>query len=236
MPHLFGSADRMDEAPAVTAVRPLAGGKRWSVIVGRKRVATLDRLSLESLGVRVGVAWTGELAAAAAQQQRTDAARLAAVRLLAARSRTRKELVDRLAARGFEQGIVAAIADGLQKQGMLNDLETARSDVRSRSRGRQREARALTVARLAARGVPPSVAERALAAELPPENDRAAAAALALERAKAMDPRLDGDVVRRRVFAHLARRGFDDETCEEAADRALRRLGLRSTRAGASGE
>jgi regulatory protein len=208
----------------ITSIAPSRRPGRWTVRVGRRRVAVLDQRSVDDLALAIGTPWTADLAARAAHAQHRTAAIDAATRLLRARPRTRAELVDRLRARGFDAAAAHEAADDLAQAGLLNDADAARSLVRAATR-RRPAARALLMQRLSRRGVDPGTARAAIDAEQPGLNERDAAARLAYDRARAMDPALPSAVIHRRLSALLARRGFDEDTCREASDRALRRLG-----------
>ncbi len=61
-----------------------------------------------------------------------DEARAAALRLLARREHTRRELTDKLGKRGFEPRIIGRVLDGLESDGLLDERRFAESFVRSR--------------------------------------------------------------------------------------------------------
>jgi hypothetical protein len=84
----------------------------------------------------------------------------AGVRLLAARSLTRHELVERLVKRRIDRGAAAAAADELERKGLLSDRAAAASAARSQiERG---TARGLVEEKLLARGIGGATARRAV--------------------------------------------------------------------------
>lgn len=214
----------MSGEAVISAITPSRDGARWVVKIGRRRVATLDRRGVDLLGLAVGMAWTASIAQRARAAEARLAARQSALRLLTLHGRSRAELVDRLIARGTPRAVAAGIADELVAQGLLDDLAFARSYVRSQVSSKPAARRAL-LAKLARKGIDGQTARRAIDEELGNVDEAAGAMRLAVRQAKAMDPTLDGAVIRRRVFAHLARRGFDEETCREATEGAMARLG-----------
>ena len=124
-----------------------------------------------------------------------------AVRLLAARPHFRRELAQKLAARGLPAGEVEAALDRLTSEGYLDDRAAAESLIRSRlSRGA--EGRLRLAAELARRGAPSEIAAAALDSLLPDDDLPAAREAARRFRrgSKSGDPAA--------LARHLARKGF----------------------------
>ncbi len=143
----------------------------------------------------------------------------AAVRLLAARPLTRRELIDRLVKRRFEEPIARAAADELERRGLLSDRRAAESAARTQvERG---AARGLAEEKLLARGVDRATARRAVSDAAGNRDEAAAALALARKRVRLCPPGLKPESIRRRVFAYLARRGYDEQTATETVERAV---------------
>lgn len=140
-----------------------------------------------------------------------------ALRLLAVRSRSARELQTRLRQAGFEHEEIADTLDRLTAVGLVDDerfaRELAQHQVGARGAGRRAVADALF-----AKGVPREIAEQVLA-ELG-EDDEERALELArgrLARLGAVPP----EVAYRRLCSFLARRGYDGSVAREAARRAL---------------
>lgn len=145
-----------------------------------------------------------------------------ALRLLAARPRSRRELRDRLRAAGFGAEEVEEELDRLEAVGLVDDDRFARALAEHQLLRRGAGARAVLAA-LAARGVDRATAEAAVAdvsaaEQVPEEGERA----LSLARARA--ERLQGLPPERayeRLVGFLVRRGHAPETAREAARAAL---------------
>jgi regulatory protein len=147
----------------------------------------------------------------------------AAIRFLEARHRSVAEVRRRLAMAGYRSDLVEAAIARLTEVGLLDDLEFARTWVRSRDASRPRGEQALRREMMLKgidRGVIAAVLEeRSHGADHDggASPDRAAAAHL-LERRRAVLSRVaDPAQRRRRAYALLARNGFDPEVCAEAA-------------------
>jgi regulatory protein len=143
-----------------------------------------------------------------------------ALRLLAVRPRSRRELEVRLRAAGFERDDVDDELIRLEAVGLVDDeafaRELAEHHVTSRRSGRR-----AVVGALAAKGVSRRVIEEAVAGLGEDEGERA------LELARERAPRLAGlsaDKAFGRLSSLLMRRGYDPTTAREAARRALRLL------------
>ena len=141
-----------------------------------------------------------------------------ALRLLAVRPRSRRELELRLRGAGFEHDAVQEELIRLEAVGLVDDeafaKELAEHHVTSRRSGRR-----AVVAALAAKGVARRVIEEAVAGLGQDEEGRA------LELARERAPRLAGmppDKAFGRLSSLLMRRGYDPSTAREAARTALR--------------
>src|SRR5262245_13478485 len=140
-----------------------------------------------------------------------------ALRLLAVRPRSRRELEIRLLRAGFERDEVDEELTRLEAVGLVDDEAFARELADHHVRAR-RSGRRAVVGALAAKGVSRSVIEEAVAGLGEDEAERALA--VAGERA----PRLTG-LPPEKAFARLSsllmRRGYDPTTAREAARSAL---------------
>ena len=141
-----------------------------------------------------------------------------ALRLLAVRPRSRRELEVRLRRAGFEPDEVDEELVRLEAVGLVDDeafaRELAEHHVNSRRSGRR-----AVVGALAAKGVSRRVIEEALADLGEGEEERA------LELARQRAPRLAGlppEKAFGRLSSLLMRRGYDPTTARDAARQALR--------------
>jgi regulatory protein len=171
--------------------------------------------------------------AAAADLEREDEgyrAREAAIRLLAHRARSEAELRQRLARRDFAPALVDRTLAWLDERGYLDDRAFAEAFVRDRLRLRPR-GRIGLIQELRRKGVDGNTAEAATDAVMAAEgvND----GGLALETARAWArknaplvraARRDAEQcgrARRRLYGHLARRGFTPGPIRAATDAVL---------------
>src|SRR5699024_1165347 len=86
----------------------------------------------------------------------------ASLRLLGARGRSRAELDERLARKGFDAGVVGTLLDDLERAGLIDDADFARQWVYFRHRDGARSRRALRI-ELRGKGVDEDHIEAALA-------------------------------------------------------------------------
>jgi regulatory protein len=191
---------------------------RFSVAVDGVDVATLGVDGIERLGIRPGAEVTEPLVAALAQETATVAVYDRALRLLAGRGYAVAELSRRLARTGAEARHVAAAIERLTAGGLLNDAEYARSLTRSRVRSRGASARRVKQ-ELWRHGVAADVAAEAVAEVFVEEAVDEAAVVERLARRRAESLRgLDPAVRRRRLYAYLARRGYDADDVRRAVE------------------
>jgi regulatory protein len=133
-----------------------------------------------------------------------------ALRLLSFRPRTRRQLQERLGARGHPTEVVERVLNDLASSGLVDDVAFARAFVRERLRTRPR-GRSVLLAELRARGVSPEAASAALddvLSEEPANELDLARRAAAKFRRRAAEPVPAAD---RRLYGFLARRGFSSE-------------------------
>ncbi|MDO4791264.1 MAG: regulatory protein RecX [Buchananella hordeovulneris] len=155
---------------------------------------------------------------AASPAEQVDLAREAALRSLTACARTRAQLEQSLARKGFEPPVIAQVLDRLTEVGLVDDAAYARALVRDRAKERGLSRKAIAV-ELSRKGIAGTVAREALE-ELDPDSERATA--LELARAKARATRgLDYQVRARRTLAHLGRKGYGSEVANWATRAAL---------------
>jgi len=146
-----------------------------------------------------------------------EAAREAALKLLERLRRTRSDLERRLRDKGYDPPVIAEVLDRLAVVGLVDDVEYARAWLAGRWGRRPAGWRRLEQ-ELRGRGVSPDDVAAARAAI---ERDQGAAddvstarrvVAQAARRYVGLDPRRR----RHRLYALLARRGFDGDTIEQA--------------------
>jgi regulatory protein len=148
-----------------------------------------------------------------------EACREAALRLLERQRRTRSDLERRLRDKGYAGAAVAPVLDRLAEVGLVDDVEYARAFMAGRRARRAAGARRIEQ-ELRARGVSAGDIEAArlrLDAEQGGMDEATAArqvVAQADRRMRGLDPR----VRRQRLYALLARRGFDGDVIRRALD------------------
>lgn len=145
-----------------------------------------------------------------------------ALRLLAVRSRSRRELADRLMRAGFEEMTVQAVDVRLGELGLLNDAEFAAEVCRSR-RAAGWSLRRISYD-LKSKGVPAELGLEALndlESNDPGDGERARVLALAKARTcRGVAPQK----ALQRVVRHLYSKGYDPELAWEAARAAFSEL------------
>lgn len=144
-----------------------------------------------------------------------DAAKDAALRILASGPRTVREVEDRLLSRGFDASAAERAIERLRRVSLLDDRAFVRSFLRTELL-RAPQGMRLLVVKLRRRGVPPALVQEIdsllqedtdlVERSLGSETERGRAAFHQLRRGRAGLP---PDVYRRRITQALARRGFE---------------------------
>lgn len=138
----------------------------------------------------------------------------AALRLIAYRPRTRKEMATRLG-RKFEPGVVDSVIALLTDQGYLDDASFA-GEWRASRESHNPKSSWVVQRELETKGIDVSVASEAVRDMDDDENAYAAGAKAARRLAK-----LDRPVFRRRLWGYLNRRGFSSAVTRRTVERLL---------------
>jgi regulatory protein len=205
--------------PVITGIvpHPRRPG-RFAVAIDGADAATVGIDGIERLALRVGVEVTERLAAGLADETGAVAVYDKAVRLLAGRGYAVAELSRRLVRGGADPRYVPIAIERLVASGALDDAEYARSLTRSRVRSKGTSARRVKQ-ELSRHGVSADVAAEAVEEVFVEEevDETAVVEQLARRRAETMRG-LDPMVRRRRLYAYLARRGYDADDVRRAVE------------------
>ena len=145
-----------------------------------------------------------------------------AVRLLAERPRSRKEISDRLASARFDEEVIGLVLYKLEKENLLNDRDFAAQWVQSRSRkyGSSRISRELRL-----KGIDEDTASEVLGS-LSEEEQLQHAADFAAKKIRARNPCDDPQKLKQRVTAAIVRRGYSWSIALKAYHHALLQEGI----------
>lgn len=188
----------------VRAIRPSRRrGNRIDVILAGGQVLELAAPLASRL--RVGQPLTPSELEALGAEDEVETAHERALRLLARRPRSERELRDDMRRRRVPEPMQTAVLRRLAEAGLIDDAAFAAAWVENRQAFRPRSAVGLRT-ELRRKGIGRETIEAALG-----DYDEAGAAQAALERAARRWPNEAWDEFRRRATDYLARRGFDYE-------------------------
>lgn len=211
----------------ITRTEVVGGGERVRLYLGGSDEPAAE-LALD-LFMRAGLASGDQVSDAELRELTTEdetyRARAAALNLLAHRARSREELRSRLDRKEFPEPVVQTTLGWLEERGYVDDRAFAEAFVRDRLRLKPRGRFGL-LRELGRKGVAPEVAEAAIGAVMAAEGvdeealAREAAGAWARKNRSALrkasrskEGRLGA---RRRLYGHLARRGFAPDAVRAA--------------------
>jgi regulatory protein len=206
----------MGQITAITASARHTG--RFEILVDGSAIATLSLDAIERLGLRLGTPYSEALA----NRITIEAAALhtfdRAVAMLAARPRAARDLERVLVRKGEPAEHAAAAVQRLIALGILDDAQFARQFIRAKISGAGLSRRRLQ-SELWRRGVPREVIVGALAEviaedEVDEDAQIAGVAAKKLRTLRTADP----VAARRRLYAFLARRGYDSAAIRRVMD------------------
>ena len=184
---------------------------RWVLQVDGRPAATLSIEGIERLGIRVGASYDARLAAAVEREAAVLGAFDTAVSILAFRARSVRDVRRRLIDKGESEAVADAAIARLESLGLLSDREFARQFARSRVLGPGLSKRRLQQ-ELFKRGVARDVADEAIG-EVMAEDDVDEDAIIDRVARKKLRTlaKLDPLTRRRRLYAFLARRGYEPD-------------------------
>lgn len=146
------------------------------------------------------------------------AGRTIAMDRLAARDRSRHELLEALARRRFPEQVAREIVAGLERDGLVDDERFARAWVESRGRTKALAQSALRI-ELRRKGVADEIVDDVLR-EVDPENERQAAHRLVQRKLRSVQG-LERAVQMRRLTSMLARKGYGPQVAFEVVREEL---------------
>jgi regulatory protein len=188
---------------------------RFDILVDGTSVGVLSLDAIERLRLAVGRSVAGleeQIAEAAAELKVYDRA----LNMLAFRARSSAELARTLVRKGESGPLVERAVRRLLEQGFLDDAAFAQSFTRAKVLGAKQSKRRVQQG-LARKGVPRDVVDAAIATVFEEETVDQFALAEEAARKKLRSLRgLEPAVRRRRLYAFLARRGYDGEDIRQA--------------------
>jgi regulatory protein len=153
-----------------------------------------------------------------AEQKKAEAKGLA-LKALADRDLTRAELTELMVQKRHAPQIVEAALLELEELGVVDDRRVAMLFVQRRVED-EAPTRAVLETELMERGVEAGLVQAVLDEAVSGRDEGKEALEIARDRVRRSRPDLKPEVIRRRVYAFLARRGYDDETCRQAVETA----------------
>jgi len=204
--------------PLITAITPTPRHPgRFELLVDGKSIATLSLDAIERLQLAIGTNVDGlgeRIATEAAQLKVYDRA----LNMLAFRARAAAELARALVRKGELKEHVDRAIDRLREQGLLDDARFAESFTRSKVLG-AKQSRRRVQQDLARKGVDRAVSDAAIETVFEEEGvDQSAVVEEAARKKLRSLVKAEPVVRRRRLYAFLARRGYDSDDIRRAMD------------------
>ena len=184
---------------------------RFDISIDGRHAATLSIEAIERLQLAVGVVVDERLEAALTRETNVVRTYDRALNMIALRARSASELRRLLIRKGEDIEYVDVAIDRLVRAGFLDDSSFAKQFTRSKVAGAGLSRRRVQQ-ELARRGVSREVAESAIAEVFVEENvdEDGTLERVARKKLKTLG-RFDATVQRRRLYAFLARRGYDSD-------------------------
>ena len=193
-----------------------ASGKRKKTIIlltDSEQEVKVDGSFVSDHSIREGMEVDDGLFAAWLSEWRRRKAMDAALRYLSYRSRTRAQMTEYLAGKGYPPDTIEGVMEKLQGYGYLDDTHYAReymeSKLRDRPLGRMRIKMALRE-----RGIGDDIIDEALSGY--DEDEELAQAMACLEKQIRLRKGKSPEIRKKQCYASLARRGFDWEMIQRA--------------------
>ncbi len=216
-----GKLDALESDATIDAVEPTHDELgRVKVRIGKTRFGPIHPDDVDALALAVGQSLDASIREQLFEAIAREAARSDALRLLAARSRAKGDLIGRLRARGHEPQHAGEAADRLEAVGLLDDRTLAFDKAASLVRAKKLGPRAAK-AKLLSLGFASNLADEAIEHAFGQLDLTEQATEAALRRLASMSSSLERSTCVRRLYAFLARRGYDHATCKHAVDKAM---------------
>jgi regulatory protein len=196
----------------ITAISPNSRRKgRFDIVADGSVAATLSIETIERLQLKVGLAVDEQLSDVLQREAAVVATYDRALNMLALRARSAAELRRLLVRKGEPAELVDVAIERLLRAGFLDDESFARQFARSKLLGAGLSRRRVQQ-ELARRGVAREVAESALSEVVDEEqvDEEDGLQRVARKKLESLE-RLDPATQRRRLYAFLARRGYDSD-------------------------
>lgn len=206
----------MPEAYRVTALEAGSKRGRLAVFVDGEQVLDLTKAYVEKSGLHLGQSLVPERQEEIRQAAALQEAKVAAVKALGRRARTRLDLQRRLLALGLPEPAVTQTLDWLADQKYLDDEEYAHQ--RWQTLAQRKLGPQAIFHKLVQEGVPRALAESLLAHPDNALHETEQVRELAAQRNESLK-RLPWPQRRQRIYGYLARRGFASEAIADALSR-----------------
>jgi regulatory protein len=186
-------------------------------LAGNRAPLELTRLVAEEAGLRPGLVLDDLAVARLRQRDEFQDALDRALHFLGSRPRSEREIRTRLGRAGVGPDLLEQVVDKLRQHGLVDDAAFARYWIDNRERFSPRGARAIK-AELRQKGLTSEVITEEVE-EAESVDEEGGARTVALKQAKRF-AKLDRQAFRQKMWAVLARRGFDFDAINPAIDEA----------------
>ncbi|MDZ7316863.1 MAG: RecX family transcriptional regulator [candidate division KSB1 bacterium] len=204
----------MEGRHKITDIRPQQKRRnRLAVFLDNEFAFGIHQDVLLAAGIAAGDELTDEQIAEIQELERRHAAKEKAIRLLAYRARSRKEIADRLRQAGFQSAEIDWVLQELERLKLIDDGDFARLYARTRMAARPVGALALKL-ELKQRGVPEPEIVAALQEAYGEKSEAELARELAAKQKK-KQLRLDEEKAKSRTADFLLRHGFGYDLVQE---------------------
>ena len=190
--------------------------KRKSVYLNHKFAFGLDEETLFKHGLRVGDRLTDEKIENILQSEKKIKAREVALNLLSYRSRSEKEISEKLKKKGFSPENIEEVIADLKRVNLLDDYEFACQWIKNRLKNRPRGLTLLSQ-ELLKKGIKREIIDEA-SEEFYPEDQEVEIASELIRKREKRYKGLDKKIARKRMSGFLLRRGFSYEVVKEVLE------------------
>jgi len=190
--------------------------KRKSVYLNHKFAFGLDEETLFKHGLRVGDRLTDEKIENILQSEKKIKAREVALNLLSYRSRSEKEISEKLKKKGFSPENIEEVIADLKRVNLLDDYEFACQWIKNRLKNRPRGLTLLSQ-ELLKKGIKREIIDEA-SEEFYPEDQEVEIASELIRKREKRYKGLYKKIARKRMSGFLLRRGFSYEVVKEVLE------------------
>jgi len=194
--------------------------KRWNLYIDGEFACGISEDTFLNFGFRTNDEISEDILNEVKRFDEYQYAKKSALDFLSYRIRSKKEIVDKLKSKNISQETIEKTIGHLEKLGLINDEEFAKLLVQS-STGKNPSGKSVIRQKLFKKGISKEIIEKVLSETFTEKNEKSLILDIFNKYKKRLTG-LDKNHKRKKMFEHLARKGFDFDIINEILNEKLK--------------